>query len=153
MLTFEFSSIESEWLHHLMPLSWLTPPPFSVFAFQPIPSPLSSPFAFCLFLTFLPASERLSTFSPLLHVSPLAHPWPSVPPSLPLLPGEWQAHKCSNDSGRGVSVTAIEAVTGARAQPGSQCRFCCYSRTALATTDRQTGQSERQAGRKRNEER
>lgn len=127
----------------------LAAPPFSVFAFQPIPSPLSSPFACCLFLTFLPASERLSTFSPLLHVSPLAHPWPSVPPSLPLLPGEWQAHKCSNDSGRGVSVTAIEAVTGARAQPGSQCRFCCYSRTALATTDRQTDGAERETGREK----
>lgn len=152
MLTFEFSSIESEWLHHLMPLS--CPPP-------PSPSLHSSP-SLLHYLPLLPSvfsslsSLHPSAFPrspPLLHVSPLAHPWPSVPPSLPLLPDEWQAHKCSNDSGRGVSVTAIEAVTGARAQPGSQCRFCCYSRTALATTDRQTGQSERQAGRKRNEER
>lgn len=71
----------------------LAAPPFSVFAFQPIPSPLSSPFACCLFLTFLPASERLSTFSPLLHVSPLAHP-----PSL-----------CSQVSDRPISAPMIVA--------------------------------------------
>lgn len=113
MLTFEFSSVMSQWPHHLMPLNCFSP---SLLAFLPIPTPPSLSFSFCLYLAFLPASPAPppSPLSPLYSTYLPKHTLPPrcLPPVLPL-PGEWQAHKCSNDSSGGVSVTAIEAVTGA----------------------------------------
>lgn len=116
-----------------MPLSWFSPHglciptlPFSFTIF-----PISS----CLFLS---ASQRLVCLRALpssLRIS-LSTPLPLRASLLSLLPGEWQAHKCSNDSGRGVSVTAIEAVTGA--EPGLGANAASPS-TAEPLWLRQTG--------------
>lgn len=110
ILTIEFSFVVSQWPHHLMPLNCFSLSLFLhsyplIFFFLSLPR----------FPPGIPSSASISTVSSLLYISPLAHSSPLIPPRSPPppLPGEWQAHKCSNDSGGGVSVTAIEAVTGA----------------------------------------
>lgn len=118
--------VSSRWPHHLMPLNCFSASRFlhslPITACRPPPPPPA--LSFPLFLSSpcfphrIPSSASVPHVSPLFYISLLAH-FPVFCPSFPLsfapsFPGEWQAHKCSNDSGGGVSVTAIAAVTGAR---------------------------------------
>lgn len=88
--------------------------PFAFLTDTPSPSCFIFPllFSVCASLSSLHCELRLQPPSPLsstylpLHTLSLSF--------APSLPGEWQAHKCSSDSGGGVSVTAIVALTGAR---------------------------------------
>lgn len=102
ILTFEFSS---PWPHHLMPLVLDSYPP------PPPPSSFISPFL--PFFSSLCAKLRLN---PICLPSSLYICLSTLPllsfSLVPSLPGEWQAHKCSNDSGGSVSLTAIAVVTG-----------------------------------------
>lgn len=109
-LTFEFSSPRP---HHLMPLNCFSPP-LILHSYPPPPPPYSfiSPSFSTSFPPCVPSSTSIPPVCPLLYISASAHrrcPPLSLAPSLP---GEWQAHKCSNDSGGSVSLTAIAAVTG-----------------------------------------
>lgn len=76
-------------------------------------SPFSFISPFLPFFSSLRAKLRLNPiclpFSLYICLSTLPLPSFSLVPSLP---GEWQAHKCSNDSGGSVSLTAIAVVTG-----------------------------------------
>ena len=147
ILTFEFSSVVSRRPHHLMPLNCFSCSP--LFAFLPIP-PLSFPFSFLSLPHFPPCipSSTLSSVSLLLYISPLAHSSlvnaSTPPPFAPSLPGEWQTHKCSHDSGGGVSVTAIAVVTGAGLSLGANTASASAAeplspwRQTERKTDRQT---------------
>lgn len=122
ILTFEFSS---RWPHHLMPLNCFSASCF-LHSSPSVPPLLLYRSFFSLFPLLPPPHPELRLRPPclpsLLHISLSTLPrfCPSFLLSFaPSFPGEWQAHKCSNDSGGGVSVTAIAAVTGARLSLGA----------------------------------
>lgn len=81
---------------------------FSLFPLLPPPHPELHPRPPCLPSLLHISLSTLPRFCPSFLLS-----------FAPSFPGEWQAHKCSNDSGGGVSVTAIAAVTGARLSLGA----------------------------------
>lgn len=111
----------------------------------PPPPPLSFPFSSLSLPHFPPCIPSSASIPPCLptplHIS-LSTLFPSqcLPPLsfAPSLPGEWQAHKCSNDSSGGVSVTAIAAVTGAGLSLGANTASAAEPLSPWRETKRKT---------------